>query len=492
MKIKRVRRGKRYTLVFIALLALCGLLLSACTPVIVPAGPMPTDTSATDTTLAGSSDPSSSADATADATADNTGDSNATSQPTDAQPTDSNASAQPTQITTRTTATTTSTTTSPSSAAQIHGVWLSYIELESMLSGKTPAQAKTALAAVAANCLSYGMTDIYYQARANSDAYYKSTILPVAAKLQTLIITDGFDPLAYLIAQAHTKNICVHAWINPYRVRTAANRLRNLPVFTDTSGALWYVPTDAGAQQLVLDGLRELLNGYAIDGVQFDDYFYPTMAGNFATTPAAGLEDAFASSGYGSVGDWRRAAVTNLMAACYALVHSKSKVFGISPGHSVTDNYTNKYADVQCWLQQAGYCDYVCPQIYFGFNHISSPFAALVNQWATLATNPSVKLYIGVALYKAGLAPDRYAGTATNPAGRMEWQTDPDLLKKQVQLLQSNAKVSGICFYSYTYFDAATPRSLDSWTENGATVTQTYNKTVAAEQISRMLAALNG
>ena len=131
------------------------------------------------------------------------------------------------------------------------------------------------------------------------------------------------------------------------------------------------------------------------------------------------------------------------------MAHAKNIVFGVSPSHDYNKTYSQMYADTHKWLAQPGYVDYMCPQIYFGFLHGSSPFDKMVDQWFALPRASGVQLYVGLAIYKGGIADDTWAGS-----GRNEWATHNDIMKRSVEYLRAK-KVPGMLFYSYTYFESA-------------------------------------
>ncbi len=338
---------------------------------------------------------------------------------------------------------------SPSAPSEMKGVWLSYIELDAMFRGQTVAAAKAAIDQVMDNCKSYGLNTVFFHVRANSDAYYQSSLFKPASSVSGLI-GAGFDPLAYAVASAHSRGLQLHAWVNPYRIGADFSYcVSGVDYFAKTSGGVtryYYVPTSANAQKLILDGLRELTRNYAIDGIQYDDYFYPT---GLMSASAEDFEetDYAASGGNLSVADWRRAAVDNLVMGSYHVAHEKGIVFGVSPSHDYDKTYSQMYADTYKWLAQPGYVDYVCPQIYFGFLHGSSPFNQVVDRWRSQPRADSVKLYVGLAIYKVAISDDTWAGS-----GRTEWANHDDIMKRSVEYLRSQ-NVPGMIFYSYTYFD---------------------------------------
>ncbi len=369
----------------------------------------------------------------------------------------------------------TSTPTPPPPTGEVRGVWVSYIELASIFKGKTAATAPAAIDQVMANCAAYGMTDVYWHVRANSDAWYPSSYFPTNSNVAGLI-NAGFDPLAYAVQSAHRHGLRLHAWVNPYRIGADKSNARCEDYFS-YDGKYYYIPTSEKAQQLILNGIRELVNKYDIDGVQYDDYFYPAGAAS-ENTPAAfekAAYEAYAkSAGAGALtpGGWRRHHVDNLMAATYNIVHTKSGCkFGISPSSDAQKNYAEFYADVKRWLSVKGYADYICPQVYFGFEHQTAAFDKRVNEWLSYPRHSSVALHVGLAVYKTGITTDQYAGT-----GKAEWANHSDIMARSVAYLRS--KNLGMGFYSYTYFNPDTPRS------------PSYNKAVAAKEIENLLNAL--
>lgn len=327
---------------------------------------------------------------------------------------------------------------------ELRGVWVSYMELNSLLSGRTAEEARAALDGLLDNCVSWHLNAVFFHVRANSDAYYASELFapsPSAAPL----LEEGFDPLAYAVEGAHERGLQLHAWINPYRVGTDESYKRSDAVFA-YAGRYYYIPSSLEVQKLILDGVREIVDRYEVDGVQYDDYFYPS-GGVPAEEPADFEREAFAASGMKEVGDWRRTQVDALVRATREAVHRREGcVFGISPAASLTSNYSVLYADTAKWAAEAGYVDYLCPQLYFGFENSANPFDKALENWTSLQRDPSVQLYIGLALYKAGIADDAYAGE-----GRAEWSQNSDILQRSAERVRSAGL--GMVFFSYRHFD---------------------------------------
>lgn len=388
------------------------------------------------------------------------------------------------QATTTTTTGTIAPTQPPDPPAQneMRGVWLSYIELNSLFSGKSVSEAKAALDEIMDNCAAYHMNTVFFHVRANSDSYYKSDLFAPAASVKSLI-NQGFDPLAYAVSAAHSRGLELHAWVNPYRIGTKLEyKAAGVDDYFKAGDRYYYTPSSEKVQALVLDGLRELVRNYAIDGIQYDDYFYPDSDVIPATSPAAfekaDYEAYTAAGGRLSVDNWRRGHVDALIAGSYTVAHSrKDCVFGVSPSHNYLRTYTRMYADTAKWLGTAGYVDYLCPQIYFGFDHQSSAFDKTLDQWLGYKRSPRVELYVGLGLYKVGISPDQYAGDT----GKDEWVKSGDLMKRSVEYAREK-QIPGLLFYSYSFFDENTARSLSSG--------QSYDREAARQEVENLLSVL--
>lgn len=298
----------------------------------------------------------------------------------------------------------------------IRGVWLSYIELDEWLSGGDP---QTAIAAAMERCAKTGLNTVFFHVRAHGDAYYPSAVWSAAKSLPA-----GCDPLAVAVEEAHRRDIALHAWVNPYRIGTT-------PADTDgcfQKDGVWYAnPADPAARQTVLDGVREILDNYAVDGIHFDDYFYPPGMARDAE-PFEDIPD------NADVTAWRQTQIDALVSGVYGLCHQRGRLFGVSPAADIEKNRTQLYADIPRWMRETGYIDYICPQLYVGFRHQTKPFDTLLDEWQSLPRRDGVALYVGLALYKVGLPHDPYAGS-----GADEWVTDPDVIPRQIEIAQNQA-----------------------------------------------------
>ena len=431
---------KRYVAV---LLCLVMLFLTACGA----------DSPVTDQTTLASTITTSTIEQTVENTETTTVDQNTTTE-TAGRPSSSLTSKKSTTTATTTTITTTGTaiTTQPTlvkPSGEMRAAWVSYIELNTVFRGcSTAEKAKAAIDGILDTMEEFKLNTLFFHVRANSDAYYSSAYFKPAASVSKLI-SAGFDPLGYAVEAAHKRGIALHAWVNPYRAgMNTAYLIDGIPTITDSSKRYYYVPSSTAAQQLILNGVRELVNNYAIDGIQYDDYFYPSDVLDATTVygyESADYEAYQKNGGMLSIADWRRAAVDTLIAGTHTITKAKNRIFGVSPAINAENTYEKLYANPKKWMAESGYIDYICPQIYTGFEHSGSPFDKMTDAWLSYPRHSSVKLYVGIATYKAGLLSDTWAGN-----GKTEWASNTDILKRSVLYLRSK-NVSGMAFYSYSY-----------------------------------------
>ena len=306
-------------------------------------------------------------------------------------------------------------TPTPVTDTTMRGVWLSYIELDEMLANGDPTTATAAIRHAMDVCADAGLNAVFFHARAHGDAYYPSAEWPPAEAARA-VMAEGFDPLGCAVSEAHKRGLKLHAWLNPYRVGEAP---ATDGVSFEKNGVWYLAPNDPTARQSILDGVREILNRYAVDGIHFEDIPHST-----------------------DLTAWRQTQVDTLVSGVYGLCHQYDKVFGVSPMADIDRGQTEAYADVTRWMTTAGYIDYICPQLYTGFRHQTKPFLSLLQQWTQLPRRKDVKLYIGLALYKVGLENDPYAGT-----GADEWVTDANIISRQIEAVQE--KTDGYVLFRY-------------------------------------------
>lgn len=324
--------------------------------------------------------------------------------------------------------------------------------------GLSAAKLRAEIDSIIANCLDMGLNTIFLQVRPMGDALYRSDIFPWSVYLsgtQGVAPEEGFDPLAYFAKKAHAANIELHAWINPYRIGTGTDVWEKLskdnpavlnPEYTITCNAgVYYNPGHPEARKLILSGVSELVKNYEIDGIHFDDYFYPY--------DLEGFDDSAVYAQYGnglSLEDFRRESVNQLVEAVHKLIKTLNDEveFGISPfgiwankdvdaAGSDTQgmsSYSGIFSDSKKWVEQ-GWLDYVCPQIYWSFDNEAAPYDVLVDWWDALCTENKVKLYVGIAFYKVG----------TDEAG---WEQGT-VMERQLTYAAQKKSYAGHCFFRY-------------------------------------------
>ena len=312
---------------------------------------------------------------------------------------------------------------------------------------------------IIATCKSIGLNTVFFQVRPSCDALYDSDIFPVSTSLSSSG-SLAFDPLKYFVSEAHKNNIFLHAWVNPLRITVSANSEGKLPqnspavmhpewTIKYADGKLYF---DAGlpeVRDLVADGVREIVTKYDVDGVVFDDYFYPYPSGS------ADFGDSASYKKYGenfdSKADWRRNNINLLVKQCYDTVKEVDSdcLFGVSPGGVwQNDNgsnggsdtrgfetYNSLYCDTLAWVK-GGYVDYISPQIYWNFNSSITPYGHLTEWWNKQLDGTGVDLWVSHGAYFY----DEGTSAWKNPQGEM---------KKQVEFAREVLSYRGSMFYGY-------------------------------------------
>lgn len=335
------------------------------------------------------------------------------------------------------------------------GFWITYLEYMSILKNKSEASFKKSVETYFDNISNLGFNTVYVQVRAFGDAYYASSLFPSGEQFNGAIGTkNSFDALQIMIDCAHARGLSLHAWVNPMRLMTAAQiqsidnsyqikkwyTNNNGTYIVETGGRLYLNPAYSEVTDLIAEGIAEIVSNYNVDGIQIDDYFYPTTAASFDKA-------AYSASGTSlSLSNWRISNVNKMVKKLYSAVHNANDtvMFGISPQGSLENNYDELYADVKTWCAESGYCDYILPQVYFGFENAALPYDKVIAEWSGMVTNRNVKLVIGLAAYKIGAA-DNYAGQS----GRNEWLNNSDIMARQMTSAQKLKNYGGVALYRY-------------------------------------------
>lgn len=329
-------------------------------------------------------------------------------------------------------------------------MWISYLEFQRILKGRTKAEFKASVVEMYNNCVDMGINTVYVHARAHSDAYYQSDLYPWSENCTgTLGEAPDFDPFEILVKEAHDRGLSIHAWVNPmrglktsqmeelsdtYLIKKWYNNPKLRGKYIVEVDGVWYCsPAYSEVRNLITAGVKELVSKYDIDGVHIDDYFYPTTAASFDRA-------AFVSSGAPDLNQWRLDTVSRMVREMYAGIKSvNSKVlFGISPQGNIDNNYKYQYADVRKWAANSGYMDYLVPQIYFGYRNKTQPYEENLQAWCDMVKNPDIKLVVGLAAYKVG---------SQEQTG--EWAKDTSILSRQIRTFKQSGKYGGAAFFRY-------------------------------------------
>lgn len=336
-------------------------------------------------------------------------------------------------------------------AEETRGLWVTYMELNmANVSDKSEASFRKKFENIAFTAEKLKFNTIIVQVRPFCDALYKSKYFPYSHILSgTQGVSPGYDALKIMCEICQKHKLKIHAWINPYRVtlnETPEKLADNSPYYKDESICIeadnWIIldPSNEDARKLILNGIDEIIGNYDVDGIQFDDYFYPADIDNNDSESYQSYLDNTESKSPMSIEQWRVNNVNTLVAEAYLTVHKSGKdvIFGISPQGNLKNN--EKFsADVVSWCGNNGYIDYICPQIYFSPTNPKLTFEDSLNEWTSLEFADGVELYVGLAGYKAN---DSVADEGT-------WLNANDILSKEYRLSKNNKKVSGIMLYSY-------------------------------------------
>ena len=293
------------------------------------------------------------------------------------------------------------------------GIWISYIDLEPMLTGKTADEFSQEFETACKNICDMGFNTIYVQVRPFGDALYNSAIYPASRLITgTAGKYADFDPLEIMTEISHRYALSFHGWINPLRCETSENSalipekfqlkkwfddMENSDILRRVEGDthLWLNPAYKEVRSMIAQGAAEIVNNYNVDGIHFDDYFYPTVDKDFDSF-------SYSENSQGqSLDNWRRTNISEMVKEIYNEVKQADKnvLVGISPQGNNDNNYNKMYADVSQWVKN-GIADYIEPQIYFGYENSVKPFIQTMEEWEEICGENNVKLIIGIGAYK--------------------------------------------------------------------------------------------
>lgn len=296
------------------------------------------------------------------------------------------------------------------------------------------------------------LNTIFFQVRPTCDSLYKSDIFPASAFL-TSSEKAPLDCLEYLVSTAHDRGIAVHAWINPLRVSTSASDVADVDPASPAAaladsvvpydGKLYFDAGDPAVRELICKGVREIAENYKVDGIMFDDYFYPypvyteNDAGERVIAAFADEKTYSLYSDGKSLSDFRRSNINALIESVYNTIkETDEKIsFGVAPfgiwqnddgsnGGSLTrgaESYSDNYSDTLAWIK-GGYVDYVAPQLYWDMNNSAASYKVLAKWWDLRVSEQNENSKDHKISLLISHAPYRYADTF--PEGEMTSQLD--------------------------------------------------------------------
>lgn len=322
---------------------------------------------------------------------------------------------------------------------------------------------------------------VYFQVRTMSDAFYKSSYEPWSSYLTGTRGKDpGWDPLAFVVEECHKRGMECHAWVNPYRFSTGSNwstaqdqALKSagmLLAYTKSDGKTTTIlnPGLESVRKRIVDVCKEIISNYDVDGLVFDDYFYPE---GIPVTSSAGDYDLWQKSGASmTFGDWRRNNVNQMVADVYKMVQQQKPYvrFGISPAGAACTSaavaakhgidrcpvasdwqYDGIFSDPVAWLE-AGTIDYISPQLYWKTNHKTNPFGPMTKWWSYVAKH---------------FGRHHYASHSISFLNSSNTTSDWEEIGKQVQFSRDYTEngAPGAVFYSAAYVTGKKQSGFGEW-----------------------------
>lgn len=338
---------------------------------------------------------------------------------------------------------------------EMRAIWIPFMSLNMKNTDYSENEFKEKFDNIICESLKHKFNALIVQVRPFSDALYPSKYYPwshlISAKQG---IDPGFDPLDYMVTATHKAGLQFHAWINPLRIQvnnlpdylcdssvyfSLKNNYKIDDIILETSNGKYLNPAYPEVRKLIVDGIKEIVEKYPVDGIHFDDYFYPSNELTCDETSYENYCNLPENTQPLSLQDWRFANINSLISATYNAIKSMNSnvTFGISPAGNLENN-AKISADVHTWCNTAGYIDYICPQIYFSPEHPILPSTKAAKQWKEIIKLDKIKLYYGLAMYKAG----------SNTADCGTWKNHDDILKSQVEQFRKIG-CDGFMFFSF-------------------------------------------
>lgn len=351
------------------------------------------------------------------------------------------------------------TLTPPAPPREFRGAWLATVANVDWPSrpGLSVAAQKAELIALLDRAVQLKLNAVIFQVRPMADAVYASPLEPWSEFLTGRMGRSPepfYDPLAFAIAEAHQRGLELHAWFNPFRVSLPPAQARSPAALAHLSrthpelvrrygNLLWLDPGEPVAREHVLNVVLDVVRRYDVDGVTFDDYFYPypdkDAAGRTVDFPDNASWRKYGVSSGMSRDAWRRANVNQFVQNVNRSIKALKPwvKFGVSPFGiwrpgfpkqvQGLDTYANLYADSRLWLA-SGWLDYFSPQLYWAIDQREQSFPALLQWWSG---EDAKHRHFWPSLYAANVG--------------IRWK--PDEIARQIQLVRKQPGAGGEIFY---------------------------------------------
>ena len=340
---------------------------------------------------------------------------------------------------------------------EMRSTWLTTVRnVDWPMKGASAASQKADLVKMIDSLSTLNLNTVAFQVRCNADAFYQSAYEPWSDLITGTRGKDpGYDPLQLCIEECHKRGMACHAWLNPYRYNNAAgggygwSGKHDLPENYEHTHPEWILyfpnlgspcaimdPGNPEVMQRVKEVVGDIMSKYDIDGIIFDDYFYPYGG----TTNQDSLSQRLYKPAGVAPSDWRRENVLRMVQGVYDTIQAVKPyvTFGISPfgiwttstaaaykegitlpaGVSGGNMYAEIYCDPVSWMK-AGAVDYISPQLYWTTKHSGQRYDVLCPWWADLANRFGVQFY-------SSMSTDSYSRNVANYS-LQEMQTETDI-----------------------------------------------------------------
>lgn len=323
------------------------------------------------------------------------------------------------------------------------------------------------------------MNAVFFQIRGMADAFYDSQYESWSRYITgTAGAKPTYDVLGFLVEEAHKRDIQFHAWLNPYRISTRANKDAAFPqldpkipagLTKDYEKIRIYNPALPEVQIRITQIVKEIITKYDVDGIHLDDYFYPSLEVSEKMNDEAEYEK-YGVGKFNNIADFRRnnvdVVVQNIQKT---IIETRPDViFSISPAANINSNYEVLFADVRKWSKE-GWVDVLIPQLYFATGTEETSFNQRLNLWSQYIYDNH--LLVGYGIYKFG-----------DPAYGSKFQSSDDL-KKQFEFASAKSKVKGSVLYSAKYL-------VENKVGIATAVKEIYKKTALPPYLGRTVAQL--